>query len=69
MERVWERGEVYTGFWLGKRDGTKSLGRPRHRWEDNIKMGIQEVERGDMDWIELAQDRAHVNVVMNLRVP
>jgi hypothetical protein len=49
------------------------LGRPRHRWEDNIKIDLQEVGCGDMDWIELAQDRdkwwALVNAVMNLGVP
>jgi hypothetical protein len=49
------------------------LGRPRRRWDDNIKMDLHEVERGAMDWIELAQDsdrwRALVNAVMNLRVP
>jgi hypothetical protein len=61
------RGEAYTGFWWGN-----LRERPRHRREDNIKMGIQEVEWG-MDWIKLAQDRdrwrALVNAVMNLRVP
>jgi len=47
--------------------------RPRRRWENNIKLDLQEVGCGDMDWIELAQDRdrwrALVNAVMNLRVP
>ena len=56
-------------FWWGKRP----LGRPRQRWEDNIKMDLQEVRRGGMDWIELTQDkdwwRALVNVVMNSGVP
>jgi hypothetical protein len=54
-------------------EGKRPLGRPRCRWEDNIKMALQEVKRGGMDWIELAQDRdrwrALVNAVMNLRVP
>ena len=58
---------------MGKPEDVRPLGRPRHRWEDNIKMGLQEVGYGSMDWIELAQDRdrwqALVNAVMNLRVP
>ena len=58
---------------MGKPDGNRPLERLRCRWEDNIKMDLQEVRRGGMDWIELAQDRnrwrALVNVVMNLRVP
>jgi hypothetical protein len=49
------------------------VGRPRHKWEDNIKMDLQEVGYRDVDWIMLAQDRdmwrALVNVVMNLRAP
>jgi hypothetical protein len=53
-------------------EGRRPLGRPRRRWEDNIKVDIQEVGWG-MDWIELAQDRdrwrALVNAAMNLRVP
>jgi len=52
---------------------TLLYGRPRRRWEDNIKIDLQEVGFGGMDWIELAQDRdrwrALVNAVMNLRVP
>jgi hypothetical protein len=55
-----------------KLEGKGPLGRPRHRW-DNIKMYLQQVGCGGMDWIGLAQDRdrwrALVNVVMNLRVP
>jgi hypothetical protein len=57
---------------VGRLEGRRSLGRPRRRWEDNIKVDLQAVEWG-MDWIELAQDRdrwqAVVNAVMNLRVP
>jgi len=52
--------------------GKRQLGRQRRRWEDNIKMDLQGVGCGGMDWIELAQDsdrwRVHVNDVMNLRV-
>ena len=58
---------------VGKPEGNKPLGRPRHRWEDNIKLDLQEAGSGGMDWIELAQDRdswrALVTAVMNLRVP
>ena len=58
---------------MGTREGKRPLGRPRPRWEDNIKMDVQEVGCEGMDWIELAQDRdrwrALVTVVMNLRVP
>jgi hypothetical protein len=58
---------------VGKPEGKKLLGRPRRRWEDNIKMDIQKVVCGFMDSIEMAQDRdgwrALVNAVMNRRVP
>ena len=58
---------------VGKLDGKRPLGRPRRRWEDNIKMDLQEVGGGCGDWMELAQDRdrwrALVSTVMNLRVP
>jgi len=57
---------------VGKPDGKRPLGRPRHRWEDNIKMDLWEVGGGG-DWMELAEDRdrwrALVNTVMNFRVP
>ena len=42
---------------VGKPEGKRSLGRPRHRWEDNIKMDLQEVGCGGMDWVKLAHDR------------
>ena len=62
-----------TEFLLGKPEGKRPLERPRHKWEDNIKMDLQEVECGGMDWIKLAQDRdrwrALVNVVVSLQVP
>jgi len=58
---------------VAKLDGKKPLGRPRRRWEDNIKIDRQEAGCGDMDWIKLVQNRdrwrALVNAVMNLRVP
>jgi hypothetical protein len=58
---------------VGKSEGKRQLGRPRHIWEDNIKMELQEVRCGCMDWIELAQVRdrwrAFVKEVMNLPVP
>jgi len=58
---------------VGKPEGKRPLGRPRSRWEGNIKMDLQEVGGGFGDWMELAQDRdrwrAHVSTVMNLRVP
>ena len=58
---------------VGKHDGKRPLGRLSRRWEDNIKMGLQEVGCEGMDLIELAEDRdrwlALVNAVMNLRVP
>ena len=56
-----------------KPEGKRPLGRPRRRWEDNIKISLQEVGGGCEDWMELAQDtdrwRALVSTVMNLRVP
>jgi len=58
---------------LEKPKGRRPLGRPRRRWVDNIRMDLQEVGCGYMDWIELAQDRdgwrTLVSAVMNLRVP
>jgi hypothetical protein len=58
---------------MGKSDGKRPLGRHRHRWEDNIKMNLQEVGSGCGDWMELAQDRdrwwALVSMVKSLRVP
>jgi hypothetical protein len=57
---------------VGKPEGNRPLGRPRRRWEDNIRMDLREIGWGGMDWIDLAQDRnqwrALVNTVMHLRV-
>jgi hypothetical protein len=67
-----ERRGTYRGL-VGKPEGRRPLGRPRRRWEDDIKMDLREVGWRGMDWIDLAQDRdrwrALVNAVMNLRVP
>jgi hypothetical protein len=58
---------------VGKPERKRPLGRPRRKWEDNIKMDLREIGWGGMDWIDLAQDReqlrALVNTVVNLRVP
>ena len=58
---------------MGKPEGKRPLGRPMRRWEDNIKIDLQEVGCRGMDWIDLAQDRDRwrrlVNAVRNLRVP
>ena len=58
---------------MGKLEGKRPLGRPRIRWVNNIRMDLQEVGYGDVDWIGLAQDRDGwrklVSAVMNLRVP
>ena len=58
---------------VGKPEGKRLLGRPSRRWEDNIKIDLQEMGCGGTDWIQLAQDGdrwlAFVNAVMNIRVP
>jgi hypothetical protein len=58
---------------VGRPEGKRPLGRPRRRWEDNIKMDLREIGMDGANWIQLAQDRvqwrACVNTLMNLRVP
>jgi hypothetical protein len=58
---------------VGRPEGKRSLGKPRRRWEDNIKMDLREIGIDWANWIQVAQDRvqcrACVNTVMNLRVP
>jgi hypothetical protein len=72
VARVGDRRGVYRAM-VGKPEGKRPLGRPRRRWEDNVKMGLQEFGWEGMEWIELPQDRdrrrALVNAVTNLRVP
>jgi hypothetical protein len=72
---VARKGEVRSAYniLVGRPQGRIPLGRPRRRWEDNIKMDLREIGLGDVDWIHWAQDRdrwlAVVNTVMNLQVP
>ena len=72
MARMGQWRGVYRVL-VGKLEGKRQLGRSRRRWENNIKMDLQEVGGGCGDWMELAQDRdrwrALVGTVMNLRVP
>jgi hypothetical protein len=72
VARIGEGRGVYRVF-VGNLEGKRPLGRPRRRWEDNIKMDFQEVGCEGLECIVLAQDmdrwRAHVNAVMNLRIP
>jgi hypothetical protein len=72
VARMGEERGVHRVF-VGKPEGKRPLGRPRRRWEDNIKMHLQKVKGGCGGWVESAQDRdrwrALVSTVMNLRVP
>jgi hypothetical protein len=72
IARMWEGIGVYRVS-VGRPEGKRPLGRPRRRWEDNIKMGLRETGIDVANWIRLAQDRfqwrAFVNTVMSLRVP
>ena len=72
VARMGEKRGVYRVL-VRKHEGKRPLGRCRRKWEDNIKMDLQEVRCVGTDWIELAQDRDRwrvlVNAVMNLRVP
>jgi len=72
VARMGEERGVYRVL-VGKPEGKRPLGRPRRRWVDNMRMDLQEVRCGYMDWIGLAQDRDRwrtlVSAVMNLRVP
>jgi hypothetical protein len=71
VERMGEKRNTHK-ILVGKPEENRPLGRPRRRWEDNIKMDRTEIRCGGMDWIDLAQDsdrwRVLVNTVMNLRV-
>jgi hypothetical protein len=72
VARMGEKRNAYR-ILVGKLEGKRPLGKPRRRWEDNIKLYLREIVWSGMDWIDMAQDReqlrALVNTVMNLRVP
>jgi hypothetical protein len=72
VARIGERRGIYMVL-VGKPKRKRTLGRPRRRWEDNIKMDLQEVGCGGLEWIEVGQDwdrwRALVIAVMNVRIP
>jgi hypothetical protein len=72
VARIGEVRGVYN-ILVSKPEGSRPLGRPRRRWEDNIKMDLREIGFGNVDWIHLAQDRDRwrtlLNTVMSLRVP
>jgi hypothetical protein len=66
-------GRIIYRVFVGRPEGKRPLARPRHRWEDNIKMDLWEIGIDGVNWVRLAQDRvqlgAFVNTVLNLRVP
>jgi serine/threonine protein kinase HipA of HipAB toxin-antitoxin module len=70
VARMGEERNMYRVL-MGKPEGKTPLGRPRRRWEDGVRVDLREIDRGSVDWIQLAQDRdrwrALVNTVMNLR--
>jgi hypothetical protein len=72
VAHMWEGRGVYRAL-IGRPEGKRPLGRPRHRWGDNIKLDLRETGIDGVNWIQLAQDRAKwrafVNMVMNLWVP
>jgi hypothetical protein len=72
VARMGEKRNAYRVL-VGKPEGKTPLGRPRRKWEDNIRIELREIGWGGMDWIDLAQGRdqwrALVNTVINLRVP
>jgi hypothetical protein len=70
---VWVRGERFTEFFAGRPEGMRPPGKPRHRWEDNIKVDLRETGINGSNWIQLAQDRvqwqAFVSTIMTIQIP
>jgi hypothetical protein len=73
MWHAWGRGRCVYKVLVGRPEGKRPMGRPRRRWEDNIKLDLKETGIDGVKWIRLAQDRVQwrvfVNTVMNFRVP
>jgi hypothetical protein len=69
MWHEWGRRDVFTGFLVGRPEDKRPLGRPRYRWEDNIKLDLREIGIDEANWIQLAQDRVQWRAFVNSDKP